>query len=137
MICLIACGKKKRTYPCRAMDMYIGTLFRARLAFAEMKQYTIYIISAKYGLLRPTDIISPYNKTMNNASQKEQKAWAFKVITALDKVAKTQRGSIITILGGAGYYKYLSRYYRVINPFAHLKQGEQIKKLKELLYEKK
>jgi hypothetical protein len=137
MICLVACGKKKRTYSCRARDMYIGSMFRARLAFAEMKQYTIYIISAKYGLLCLTDIISPYDKTMKNASQREQKAWAFKVITALDRVAKTERGSVITILGGAAYYKYLAKYYRMINPFAHLKQGEQIKKLKELLHEKK
>ena len=60
--------------------MYTGELFKKSLAYAKsLHPRQIYILSAKYGLLKLSDMIEPYNKTLNGANVKEQKKWALKV----------------------------------------------------------
>lgn len=63
---VISCGYKKRTHPCQAWQMYIGSYFRAMLRYAlsVADRERIYILLAKYGLLRLTDPIEPYNLKM-------------------------------------------------------------------------
>ena len=65
MYIFISCGKKKRSHTCYAKDLYIGRFFNAQkryaLKLANNDESKIFILSAKYGLLRMRDIISPYN----------------------------------------------------------------------------
>ena len=53
MIVFISCVKNKNDYPCAARDMYISDLFKKSLVYAEQltESTTVYILSAKYGLL--------------------------------------------------------------------------------------
>jgi hypothetical protein len=66
MIVIIPCGAKKRSVKSQAYAMYIGSYFKANLHYALSiaKKENIYILSAKYGLLRLQDEISPYNIRM-------------------------------------------------------------------------
>lgn len=67
-IFIIPCGGKKRNMPTFAGSMYLGSYFKACLTYALRrtdKDY-IFILSAKYGLLRLTDKIQPYNLRMGN-----------------------------------------------------------------------
>lgn len=66
MIVIISCGAKKRPHSCAARDLYTGSYFRAALAYALAiaPPHKVFILSAKWGLLRLTDEIEPYELKM-------------------------------------------------------------------------
>lgn len=76
MIAFISCVKTKQN---KAQDMYISDLFKKSLKYAKQHADKIYILSAKYGLLKLDEIIYPYEKTLNGLSEYEKKEWAYKV----------------------------------------------------------
>lgn len=63
MIVIISCGKAKQSRRCRAGEMYRGNYFRQLLAYARVltDDAQIFILSGKYGLLRLSDEIDPYD----------------------------------------------------------------------------
>lgn len=67
MIVVISCGDKKQSVPTTAAELYTGKYFKDCLRYARSiaKDRDIYIMSAKYGLIRTTRVIAPYNTTMN------------------------------------------------------------------------
>ena len=77
---LISCTKAKQTYLCKAREMYSASdLFRKAYKYCTANYTRVAILSAKYGLLLPNDIIDPYNLTLNEMSTEEVKAWSEKV----------------------------------------------------------
>lgn len=83
-IALIGCVKKKTGYPCEAKDMYISPLFRGCYRLAKrMGAEKIFILSAKYGLIEETQVIQPYNETLNDKSERERKIWAYNICQSL------------------------------------------------------
>ncbi|UZQ49968.1 DUF6884 domain-containing protein [Clostridium kluyveri] len=65
-IVLISCVSKKLSYPAKAKDMYISQLFKLNFNYANfIKADNIFILSAKYGLLKLDKEIEPYNETLN------------------------------------------------------------------------
>ena len=52
-IAIIGCSKSKQNYACRADEMYTGTIFQKSYEVAKQITDNIYILSAKYGLLKP------------------------------------------------------------------------------------
>ena len=85
-IALIACsGRKspsKNLLP--ASIRYQGTLFKFSKLFADRFCGGHYfILSAKYGLLSPTQMIPWYNISLASYSTKQRRDWAEKVISVL------------------------------------------------------
>lgn len=77
---LISCTKKKKLHPCKAYELYSASdLFRKAYAYCTKKYDDVAILSAKYGLILPDDKIMPYDKTMNNVSVEERRAWSERV----------------------------------------------------------
>jgi hypothetical protein len=66
MIVIVACGAKKIDREARARDLYVGSYFKACLAYALTlaKAKDVFIISAKYGLVGLNDVIEPYDKKL-------------------------------------------------------------------------
>ena len=66
MMVIVACGAKKLDRPARARDLYVGSYFRACLAYALAIALAkdIFILSAKYGLIGINDQIEPYDLKM-------------------------------------------------------------------------
>ena len=60
-IAIINCVNKKYNKAMAAKDLYHGIAWDAKVAFVESKYDKWYILSAKYGLISPNDIIEPYN----------------------------------------------------------------------------
>ena len=60
-IAIIGCSKSKQNYACRADEMYTGTIFIKSYNVAKQITDNVYILSAKYGLLKPDNIIEPYD----------------------------------------------------------------------------
>lgn len=64
MITIIPCGARKLTHPARADEIYIGVYHRMCQRYAKKLGHPFYILSAKYGLMQPSDIIEPYSLTL-------------------------------------------------------------------------
>ena len=132
-IVLISCVKTKLNHPAKAEDLYISDLFVKNLAFArKLKPDYIFILSAKYGLLKLNDRIAPYEKTLNQMPVHERQAWAAEVISELSKYADLQQDEFI-ILAGEKYREFLLPHMRNYEiPFEGLSFGNQLKVLKKV-----
>lgn len=127
----LACTKTKADKKCAAKDMYTSDLFKKSYQYAEKLGGNIWILSAKYGLLSPGDIIAPYNQTLVGASEMECKKWAYKVYCQMvDKQIDFEEEAIF--LCGTNYRKYLiTKFKKASAPLAHMGIGRQLKFYKE------
>jgi cytoplasmic iron level regulating protein YaaA (DUF328/UPF0246 family) len=126
-IVLVSCVKSKRRGPCKAGDMYISPLFQKMMAYARsLKPKCIFILSAKYGLLRPDEVIEPYEKTLKKMPSAERKQWAHKVVVELQKQCDLSKDTFV-ILAGSEYRENLVLHltqYEV--PMEGLSFGQQL-----------
>ena len=61
---ITSCCKKKLNHSAPAGQLYLGNLFKAAKKFSERKCYDLMIISAKHGLVSPSQILEPYDKVL-------------------------------------------------------------------------
>jgi cytoplasmic iron level regulating protein YaaA (DUF328/UPF0246 family) len=112
--------------------MYTSTLFQGMYAYAKkQKPKSIFILSAKYGLLQPRDIIEPYEKTLNNMGEQERKRWAENVLSELKIHTNIEEDHFI-FLAGTSYRKYILPHLKHFSiPMQGLPFGKQLQWLKE------
>ena len=133
-IVLISCVKKKLNKKTKAEYLYTSDLFKSNLRYAKsLKPDTIYILSAKYGLLKLSDIIEPYDKTLNKMKKAERVEWAKEIITSLKEDNNIENDNFI-FLAGKKYREFLLE--DIVNseiPMEGLPLGKQLQWLKEKL----
>lgn len=134
-IALLSCTKSKLSYSCPAKELYSPSRWFP-LAYEYVRKIgaeRVYILSALYGLVPEDQIISPYEKTLNDASYQEKRAWANKVITDLRQVSDLANDEFI-IIAGRNYYEYLLPYLKHTTiPLKGQSIFYWVPKLKELL----
>lgn len=68
VLVITGCTKSKlgldSSVAARAEDMYTGRLFKAVRFYAKVKQFPYVIVSAKYGLLHPEDVVEGYENVL-------------------------------------------------------------------------
>ena len=133
---LISCVSKKLAKRAIARDLYISTLFRLNLKYAEtLKPCRILILSAKYGLLELNQEVEPYEQTLNNMRVSEVNHWASQVLQQIKSISSVEEAEYI-FLAGERYRKYLIPHMRFVQiPLKGYRIGEQLSKLKELTSE--
>lgn len=128
---LISCAKKKAKVACEARFMYQPSpMFRGAMLVAGAAGQRPLILSAKYGLLQPDQLIEPYDETLIGKSVKDREEWARQVLQELGR----------HILPGDSVVSYLGRLYgefiipeirqlgiTVAEPLAGLGQGKRLK----------
>jgi len=126
-IVLISCVSKKLDRKSTAENIYISPLFKKNLTYAKsLKPSEIYILSAEHGLLKLTDEIEPYDKTLNNMCSNEIKEWSKKVIIQLKSLTDLKNDEF-TFLAGEKYRKFLiPELNNVKIPMKGLKIGKQL-----------
>lgn len=126
-IVLISCVSKKLDKKATAEKIYTSSLFKKNLTYAKsLNPNGIFILSAKHGLLKLTDEIEPYDKTLNNMHVSERKKWSKVVVNQLKSVADLKNDQF-TFLAGDKYRKYLLPELKHIKiPMQGLKIGEQL-----------
>jgi cytoplasmic iron level regulating protein YaaA (DUF328/UPF0246 family) len=129
-VVLISCVSEKLQTRAPAQDLYVSSLFRLALSYArQLRPDSIFILSAKYGLLRPEQEIDPYNVTLNKMPSRQVKEWAERVLKQLEHEADLRTDHFI-FLAGERYRKHLmSRIDRYEVPMAGLRIGEQLQYL--------
>ncbi len=131
IVCL-SCVKSKKDHPCAAKDMYISPLFKGMFSYAQSQQpKKIFILSAKYGLLKPDDIIEPYEKTLKSMKAVEKRAWTENVLQKLQQEANLQTDHFV-FLAGMPYREGLVSYIKSYEiPMEGLSFGRQLQWLAE------
>jgi len=126
-IVLISCVSKKLDKKSTAENLYISSLFKKNLTYAKsLNPSVIYILSAEHGLLKLTDKIEPYDKTLNNMRSNEIKEWSKKVINQLNSLTDLKNDEF-TFLAGEKYRKYLiPELNNVKIPMKGLQIGKQL-----------
>ena len=126
---LVACVKRKTSTPMPARDLYASPWFRKARACVERTGRPWAILSAKHGLVWPTDTVAPYEKTLQIMSSPQRRQWADAV---MDSLAPHLAGvRTITMLAGNKYRQLLMRELQrrgieVLVPMEGLSQGRQL-----------
>lgn len=132
-VALVACAAKKQPQPAPARELYVSPWFRFARAYVEAQGWPWFILSARHGLLNPSQVIEPYNLTLSRLSPKLRLLWALDVGCRIQKLPWPER---IVILAGERYREHLvpelrDRRYIVEVPMTGLGIGQQMKWLKE------
>jgi hypothetical protein len=130
-IVLISCVSKKLSRDARARELYISPLFKGALTYAEsLKPDAIYVLSAKYGLVRMDQVIAPYNETLNTKKSKDIQNWAASVLAQLTNITDLNHDEFI-FLAGEHYRRHLIPALRHVQiPLQGLGLGKQLQFLK-------
>jgi hypothetical protein len=131
-VVLLSCSKGKRNYPCEAYKLYDkSSLFKKSYAYAKQFSDDICILSAKYGLVELTEIVEPYDETLNDKTARELTTWAEKVFEQLRQRYVVDETNFI-ILAGQSYYKQLLKYLPNCQlPLSGMSFGVRLSKLQE------
>lgn len=124
-IALIACTKSKKGVPCKASDMYLPSLrFRLAYEYAQTFADDIYILSAKYGLIHHSEVIEPYDLTLNDQNKEYKRIWTDNVVERLNDVTDIDNDEYI-IIAGKNYYEELVKFLRYFTlPLEGMRLGE-------------
>jgi hypothetical protein len=98
-VVLISCASKKLSKRAEAKDLYISPLFKYNIRYAKsLNPDSIFILSAKYGLLELNEEVEPYNQTLNKMNNEEIVKWSDEVINQLNKKTDLKKDEFIFLL---------------------------------------
>lgn len=102
---VIGCGKTKRALApgeqCRAIDLYTGPLFLARLAHARALGGPHAILSAAYHLLEPDRFVGSYEADLRKRSKREREHW--EDVVASQIASRAAPGQRVVVLASGPY----------------------------------
>lgn len=118
-VAVINCGSAKQYKKCAAKDLYIGSLFVASRQFCESNYDHWCILSAKYHVLMPDDIVEPYEAFLTKFSKEDKQKWG--KITAEQLLSKFPEDTEFDFYVSQSYIndtlKYLDSAGRVYNTY--------------------
>jgi hypothetical protein len=128
---LIGCVRTKKAVSASAAELFDSPLFERRRHYAVTSGLPWFILSAKFGLLAPNDVIGPYDVYLKDQNPGYRKAWGEFVVAQLEQDASRLHGLTIEIHAGEAYVTPLqaplaARGAKLAAPLAHLRQGEQL-----------
>jgi len=91
---LVGCVKSKRPLAGPAKDLYSSTLFARRRRYAEASGAPWFVVSSRWGLVAPDEVIAPYDVFLGDMSAAYRRAWAEFVVTQLTGHVRLSGASI-------------------------------------------
>lgn len=136
-IVLIACVAKKLDRASEAKDLYCSQWFKAAYKYARTtggEGQEMYFLSAQHGLVKPNQILEPYECDPRKRNRQETLSWQAMIVNQLKELAP--EGAQFKIIAGRKYYDGVkeplekSGLYTVSTPLQGLGIGLQLKWLK-------
>lgn len=126
-VALISCVSEKERSALPAKDLYVSRLFRGAYQYAkQIGAEKIFILSARYGLVEETEVIAPYDETLNSKPIADRKAWAAGVLESLNEKTDLQKDEFV-ILAGKKYREFLvDQLANVSIPLEGMSIGKQL-----------
>lgn len=109
---LVACSKSKLSVTTVAGDLYTGRLFRLSCQWAKQNCDEWWILSGKYGVVRPDTVIEPYELALSRACREYRISWTCRVNRQLQEVQELYQpeGATFIVLAGIDYLPSLGGY---------------------------
>jgi len=135
---LVACSKTKADRPLAAAALYASPLYRKSLLAALDGAKSVFILSAKHGVLPLSDRIEPYDTTLKRMPQAERNRWGEKIDATLDLYVAPR--STVNLYCGEEYIAPLrpsfSRLgYSVHDPLVGQSLGQRLQTLRAMIDE--
>ena len=86
-----------------AKDLYVSALFRKARAHAEHANLPWFILSAQHGMVRPDDILEPYDLRLSKTPREYRREWGRRVVSQLRDAIGSIDGKKIEVHAGAAY----------------------------------
>ncbi len=99
-IALVGCGRRKAATRRAARALYLGSLFRRSLAYAERIADEVFILSALHGLVELDHDLAPYDFSIEELRQREREQWAHQVAVRL---SAAYGRAALRVIGLAGH----------------------------------
>lgn len=99
---LVGCVKTKADTAMHARELYRGALFDRRREYAEGSVRPWYILSARWGLVAPDELIAPYDLYLGDCSAQVRTAWGRLVAARLAERHRLN-GRVVEIHAGSHY----------------------------------
>ena len=136
-IYLLSCVGQKRSTHAPARDLYTSPWFHKARTYADRTGRPWFVLSAKYGLVHPDEVIAPYELTLNAMPVAHRRRWASAVLIQLEP--HLNGIGTVVFLAGQRYREFLepslrSRGLSVSIPMGGLRIGEQLKWLTKELH---
>lgn len=129
-VALVACSSLKLGRPAPAASLYSSPLFKKSREWAERFCDEWRILSAKHGLVRPEDVLSPYDLALADMTREEREAWRGRVGEAL---GREFRGGATFVWLAGGLYMGALRFvprpgdYEHEEPMRGMQIGERLR----------
>jgi hypothetical protein len=127
-VVFVGCGKAKLDRKAPAKDLYTSTLFKKCRAYAERYGDEWAILSARYRLVMPDQVIEPYDVCLDDYDRVGLQGWVH--LTQYEIVARwPSETTKYVCLGGALYslaFTGYPRHLQVELPMCHLGMGERL-----------
>ena len=82
-VLLVGCVKSKRPQAAPARDLYTSALFARRRRYAEASGQPWFVVSSRWGLVAPDEVIAPYDVYLGDMPAPYRRAWAEFVVAQL------------------------------------------------------
>lgn len=129
-ICLVSDSKSQRHMKSLAENLFSSALFQKSKAYATTKCTRWYILSARYGLIEPNQLIEPYGMMFDDLPGEQKFKWGQQVLASILQ-QRIVTYDVIVLLAGASYQAYLlpvlqARRYTVETPLKGLSAVDQL-----------
>ena len=121
-VILIGGGRPQLSEPAAVRDLYASPLFARRRARAEASGVPWFVVSGRWGLLDPDDVLAPYSFSFAEQSVNYKRAWGRFVAEQLYLFSSVGRGDVVEIYAGTAYaaaltapIQYLGAQVRRVN----------------------
>ena len=126
---LVSCVGQKLSVPAPAAELYTSAWFRKARSYVAESGGPWLILSAKYGLVHPDQVIKPYDVTLNTMPVAHRREWARNVLGDLGSYLAGVE--TVVFLAGQRYRQFLegplaAKGVTVSVPMAGLRIGEQL-----------
>lgn len=130
-VVLVGCVKTKRSTASEARDLYMSPLFQRRRAYAEQAGVPWFILSAEYGLIAPTEFLSPYDTYLPDLAPAYRRVWGEWCATRLNHLVGSLAGMTVEIHAGESYVSavappLIAKGAHLRAPLEGMRQGEQL-----------
>ena len=102
-VILVGGGRAQLSEPAVARDLYVSPLFARRRARAEASGVPWFVVSGRWGLLEPGDLLAPYSFSLAEQSVSYRRAWGRFVAERLCLAGSVGRGDVVEICASAVY----------------------------------
>jgi len=105
---LVGCTKSKRERATAAKDLCDrSVLFRGARCTVERTCERWFVLSAKHGLVRPEQVLEPYDETLSTASREARRRWAERVLAQLEaELGRDLSGYVFEAHAGSAYLDF-------------------------------